>query len=323
MPQSYQVSGKSLKFVAKPGKTIPPWLGGGRLFRVVPAQFIIYNKSFTLPGGEPVPVDRLRHYFDGLAMIVKFSFTPSSSNSSEMAVQFSNRYLESNDFVTNNRLGSLNFVTFGTPAHAGLRPGGPVPLLKEDDMFLDKSVEDAMRDQDPCSKTYQWDKLHLVWSDGEESEESGNMISQDALVEKRWDKGGRIGRGFSDNTNVNIYFFGDQIAAATDTPQSIAFDEDTLDTIGYINFTTPGGRSDPAYTYGIPSCAHTLANTFESSPDPIGTLYNHVEYFGPVCKIYVMKMIPKGNIVERQVLGQHRVSCRQVSEVNFGGHHFE
>jgi beta,beta-carotene 9',10'-dioxygenase len=132
---------------------IPAWLSG-TLLRNGPAKFEV--------GGR-----RLRHWFDGLAMLHKFSFGAGK-------VSYANRFLRSEAYREAER-GRISYREFAT---------------------------------DPCRSIFK---------------RAATMFRP----------------GFTDNCNVNLTRLGDEYVAMTETPLPIAFDPETLDSLG-VAFRPPG-----------------------------------------------------------------------------------
>eukprot|EP00211_Chloroparvula_japonica_P001439 CAMPEP_0119140968 /NCGR_PEP_ID=MMETSP1310-20130426/30140_1 /TAXON_ID=464262 /ORGANISM="Genus nov. species nov., Strain RCC2339" /LENGTH=564 /DNA_ID=CAMNT_0007132375 /DNA_START=132 /DNA_END=1826 /DNA_ORIENTATION=+ len=274
------------------GREVPGWLGGGSLYRMVPAQYVFRNSS-------GLPNARYRHYFDGLAMVLRFEVLANAS-----AVSFSNRFLRTKAYETNNGNGRLNYVAFGTPANAGLLPVGPVPLPgagKNTPRHPVNEIPASLLSRDPCALTFSSVRVHF---DGPAVDAGSGDRSSD-----------RVGLGYSDNINVNFAKIGETVVTTSDTTLSVVFDEQTLDTLGYVNYSDAVGLPEPTDLYGIPSSAHPLYNRFASSPDPPGTLYNYAAYFGPVCRINLLKIYPTEDRrapVRREQFGKYKVPCRKM-----------
>src|SRR5262245_21119592 len=133
--------------------TIPEWLGG-TLVRNGPAKYEAGETS-------------VRHWFDGLAMLHRFSFAGGR-------VSYSNRFLRTTAYREAEQ-GRISYREFAT---------------------------------DPCRSIFR---------------RAATMFRPD----------------FSDNCNVNIGRLGDEYIAMTETPLPVAFDPETLDTLG-VAYRPPG-----------------------------------------------------------------------------------
>ncbi len=158
--------------------TIPEWLTG-TLLRNGPAQFEV--------GEQP-----LRHWFDGLAMLHKFSFGGGQ-------VSYANRFLRSQAY-REAEAGRISYSEFAT---------------------------------DPCRSTFK--RVATLFRPK-----------------------------FTDNCNVNLTRLGDEYIAMTETPLPVAFDPETLDTLG-VAYKPPG----------IHATAHP-----HHDPER-GELIAYVTHFGP------------------------------------------
>jgi carotenoid cleavage dioxygenase-like enzyme len=137
---------------------IPPWLAG-TLVRTGPARFETAQGS-------------LRHWFDGMAMLHRFSF-------GEDGVSYGSRYLRSRAYRALEETGSLSYREFAT---------------------------------DPCRSLFS--RFTSLFSPG-----------------------------ITDNGNVNVSKIGDTLVALTETPMPVAFDPETLDTLGVEFDRAPGHHS--------------------------------------------------------------------------------
>lgn len=134
--------------------TIPDWLTG-TLLRNGPAKFEVGER-------------RLQHWFDGLAMLHKFSFGGGK-------VSYANRFLRSRAFEEAKRRGKVSYSEFAT---------------------------------DPCRSIFR----------------RAATLFRPKLT---------------DNCNVNLTRLGDEYVAMTETPLPVAFDPETLETLG-VSFRPPG-----------------------------------------------------------------------------------
>ncbi len=185
---------------------IPEWLTG-TLLRNGPAKFEV--------GDRP-----LRHWFDGLAMLHKFSFGGGR-------VSYANRFLRSQAYCE-AEAGRISYREFAT---------------------------------DPCRSAFK--RLTTLFSPK-----------------------------FSDNCNVNLTKLGDSYIAMTETPLPVAFDPDTLETLG-VAYKPPG--------------VHATAHPHH---DPErGELLAYVTHFGPRSeyRLYAQR--------DRQT--QRRIAAKRVSEPSY------
>jgi carotenoid cleavage dioxygenase-like enzyme len=134
--------------------TLPEWLTG-TLLRNGPAKF-------------EAGAQRYRHWFDGLAMLHKFSFGNGS-------VSYANRFLRSRSYEAAEREGKIAYSEFAT---------------------------------DPCRSIFR---------------RAATLFRPQ----------------FTDNCNVNITRLGNDYVAMTETPLPVAFDPETLDSLG-VAFRPPG-----------------------------------------------------------------------------------
>jgi beta,beta-carotene 9',10'-dioxygenase len=154
---------------------IPEWLSGS-LFRNGPAKFEVGQRSF-------------RHWFDGSAMLHRFTFQNGE-------VSYANRYLQTPAYTGNNQAGKITYSEFAT---------------------------------DPCRNIFQ--RFAVMFSPP----------------------------GSGHNANVNLTRLGDHFLAMTETPLSVAFDAETLETVGVTDFeddigfagTTAHPHHDPARKVGV------------------------------------------------------------------------
>jgi carotenoid cleavage dioxygenase-like enzyme len=147
---------------------LPAWLGGS-LVRTGPARWDLREGS-------------VRHWFDGLAMLHRFSF-------GERRVAYANRYLRSRAFEAAERDGRLAFREFAT---------------------------------DPCRSAFK--RVSTLFAPGAQ---------------------------LTDNGAVNVTRLGDQYLALTETPLPVAFDPQTLETLGVrgeppADISTAHPHHDPA-----------------------------------------------------------------------------
>jgi len=158
--------------------SIPPWLSGS-LLRNGPARF---------EAGER----RFKHWFDGLAMLHRFSFADGS-------VSYANRFLRTGSHAASER-GEISYSEFAT---------------------------------DPCRSIFR---------------RAATLFRPRA----------------TDNCNVNLTRLGEEYVAMTETPLPVAFDAETLETLG-VSFRPPG--------------MHATAHPHH---DPErGELIAYVTHFGP------------------------------------------
>ena len=132
---------------------LPNWLTGV-LLRTGPAKFEVGEQSY-------------RHWFDGLAMLYRFSFE-------ENQIHYTNRFLQSRSYLDALETGQIQRSEFGTNPQRSL-------LTRLLNMFND--------------------------------------------------------RPSTDNGNVNVTVLTDQVVAVTETPNPVAFDPTTLQTIGDFEYT--------------------------------------------------------------------------------------
>jgi carotenoid cleavage dioxygenase-like enzyme len=185
---------------------IPEWLTG-TLLRNGPAKFEV--------GKRP-----LRHWFDGLAMLHKFSFGGGR-------VSYANRFLRSAAY-NEAEAGRISYAEFAT---------------------------------DPCRSIFK---------------RATTMFRP----------------GFTDNCNVNLTRLGDEYIAMTETPLPVAFDPETLETLG-VSFRPPG--------------IHATAHPHH---DPQrGELIAYVTHFGPRSEYRVF--------AQRDRDRQRRIASLRVAEPSY------
>jgi beta,beta-carotene 9',10'-dioxygenase len=158
--------------------TIPEWLAG-TLLRNGPAKFEV--------GERP-----LRHWFDGLAMLHKFSFAGGQ-------VSYANRFLRSSAY-REAEAGRISYREFAT---------------------------------DPCRSAFK--RLTTMFRPN-----------------------------FTDNCNVNLTRLGDEYIALTETPLPIAFDPETLDTLGVT--CEPPGMHATAHPHHDPERGELIAYVTHFGP---------------------------------------------------------
>jgi carotenoid cleavage dioxygenase-like enzyme len=186
--------------------TIPEWLTG-TLLRNGPAKFEV--------GDQP-----LRHWFDGLAMLHKFSFDNGR-------VSYANRFLRS-DAYRAAQGGQISYSEFAT---------------------------------DPCRSIFK---------------RAATMFRPK----------------ITDNCNVNLTRLGDEYIAMTETPLPVAFDPETLETLG-VAFEPPG--------------THATAHPHH---DPErGELIAYVTHFGPRSEYRVF--------AQRDRAAQRRIASLRVAEPSY------
>ena len=134
--------------------SIPEWLAG-TLLRNGPAKFEVGEQAFN-------------HWFDGLAMLHRFSFAGGS-------VSYASRFLRSKAYEAAEREGKISYSEFAT---------------------------------DPCRSIFR---------------------RAATLFRPK----------ISDNCNVSLTRLGDEYVAMTETPMPVAFDPETLETVG-VAFRPPG-----------------------------------------------------------------------------------
>ena len=186
---------------------IPGWLSG-TLLRNGPAKFEVGERRFN-------------HWFDGLAMLHKFSFDGGS-------VSYANRFLRGRAFVEAERQGKIAYDEFAT---------------------------------DPCRSIFR---------------------RAATLFRPR----------FTDNCNVNLTRLGEEYVAMTELPLPVAFDPETLETLG-VAFEAPG--------------IHATAHPHH---DPArGELIAYVTHFGPRSEYRVF--------AQRDRAAQRRIAARRVAEPSY------
>ncbi len=173
--------------------TLPSWLEG-TLFRTTPSVFDLEKQQ-------------LKHWFDGFAMLHKFSIKHGQVN-------YRSRLLESTSYREAKEAGTLQHGAFGS---------------------------------DPCRTIFQ--KVSSVFNPPDPT----------------------------DNGNVNIIRFGDQLAAVTETTRQNLFHSDTLETIGLYEYEDD--------TPGSVSVAHPHY-------DRAGNLISYVTDFGRPSKYTVYQQAP-------------------------------
>lgn len=82
------------------GKPLPAWLDDWSVIRVGGAQFEVGEQSFN-------------HFFDGLAMLFAFRIDDGQ-------VRYTNKFLQSKDYLVSNERGEVCFTEFGTAPHRDL-----------------------------------------------------------------------------------------------------------------------------------------------------------------------------------------------------------
>lgn len=189
--------------------SVPSWLSGS-LLRNGPAQFAV--------GGRP-----FRHWFDGAAMLHRFSF-------SDGQVSYANKYLQTPAYRGNQEAGTIAFSEFAT---------------------------------DPCRSIFQ--RMMAVFS----PQEPGH------------------------NANVNITRLADQFLALTETPLPVAFDVDTLDTVGVVDYQDEIGF--------VGSTAHPHYDPARRQG------YNHLIQYGRE-SYYSFVAIPNEKPLRRQILNETPVA---------------
>lgn len=188
---------------------IPAWLAG-TLLRTGPARFEI--------GPQPV-----NHWFDGLAMLHRFSFGGGS-------VSYANRFLRSKAYEAAEREGKIAYSEFAT---------------------------------DPCRSIFR---------------RAATLFRPES--------------GLTDNCNVNLTRLGDEYVAMTETPLPVAFDPETLETLG-VAFEPPG--------------VHATAHPHH---DPKrGELVAYVTHFGPRSEYRVF--------AQRDRATQRRVASKRVGAPSY------
>ena len=128
--------------------SFPDWLNGS-LIRTGPALFELESQN-------------LNHWFDGLAMLYKFSFQQGK-------VDFCCKFLKSKAYLEAEKTGRIRFKEWAT---------------------------------DPCKTVFETAKSYLQAPD------------------------------LTDNGNINIITFGDELMATSETPLPIVFDKTTLESLG-------------------------------------------------------------------------------------------
>lgn len=186
--------------------SIPEWLGG-TLLRNGPARFEVGER-------------KLRHWFDGLAMLHRFSFDGGE-------VSYANRYLRGRAFAAAEE-GRIEYSEFAT---------------------------------DPCRSIFR---------------------RAATLFRPRP----------TDNCNVNLTRLGDEYVAMTETPLPVAFDPETLETLG-VAFRPPG--------------IHATAHPHH---DPVrDELIAYVTHFGPRSEYRIFAQSARS--------GQRRIASHRVAEPSY------
>lgn len=187
--------------------TIPEWLSG-TLMRNGPAKFEVGEQRFN-------------HWFDGLAMLHKFSFASGS-------VSYANRFLRSKAYEAAERDGKISYKEFAT---------------------------------DPCRSIFR---------------RAATLFRP----------------GFTDNCNVNLTRLGKEYVALTETPLPVAFDPETLETLG-VSFRPPG--------------IHATAHPHH---DPTrGEMIAYVTHFGPRSEYRIF--------AQRDRTTQRRIASMRVAEPSY------
>jgi len=166
-------------------RKVPTWLSGS-LLRNGPAQFEVGQHNY-------------RHWFDGLAMLHRFSFKNGE-------VSYANKFLRSPAYTKAKETGKISSAEYAT---------------------------------DPCRSIFK--RVTSAFSPPE------------------------LGR----NANVNISKLGERFVAFTETPLPIEFDQETLQTVGVIQFndgleglhSTPHPHYDPQRKAAINSIVHFSAKS--------------------------------------------------------------
>lgn len=82
------------------GEPLPAWLNDWSVIRVGGAQFEVGEQSYN-------------HFFDGLAMLFAFRIEDGK-------VRYTNKFLQSDDYVISNKRGEISFTEFGTAPDRGV-----------------------------------------------------------------------------------------------------------------------------------------------------------------------------------------------------------
>jgi len=144
----------------------PEWLSGS-LLRTGPALFELEHQSYN-------------HWYDGLAMLYKFSFSQGN-------VGFTCKYLQSEAYLKARENGKAHFKEWAT---------------------------------DPCKTIFEQAMSYFV---------APNL---------------------TDNGNINIISYGEELLATSETPLPVIFDKDNLDTKGRFEFDDDlNGHIDPAHPH--------------------------------------------------------------------------
>jgi carotenoid cleavage dioxygenase-like enzyme len=177
----------------------PSWLKGS-LIRTGPALFELEHDSYN-------------HWFDGLAMLHKFSFQNGK-------VGYANRFLKSDSYCKAMENGKISIKEFAT---------------------------------DPCRTLFQKVKSYF------------------------------IAPALTDNGNISIIRYGEELLATTETPLPILFDQQTLESLGHFEYEDElEGQIEPAHPH--------------YSPD--GAVYNYLLKYGLRSKYQVYKMDAGGRTRE-------------------------
>ena len=144
----------------------PNWLSGS-LLRTGPALFELEHQNYN-------------HWYDGLAMLFKFSFQ-------NAAVSFSCKFLQSEAYLKARETGKAHFKEWAT---------------------------------DPCKTVFEQAKSYF------------------------------LAPNLTDNGNINIISYGEELLATSETPLPIIFDKDTLETLERFDFKDDlTGHIDPAHPH--------------------------------------------------------------------------
>lgn len=181
----------------------PEWLVGA-LIRTGPALFELDRQNYN-------------HWYDGLAMLYKFSFQKGK-------VSFSCKYLQSQAYQRARETGQAQLKEWAT---------------------------------DPCKNIFEQAKSYFVAPE------------------------------LTDNGNINIISYGEELLATSETPLPIIFDPETLESLGQAQFTDDlTGHIDPAHPHY----------------DSDGNVYSYLLKYGMFSTYQVYRM--KADSHEREVIAE-------------------
>jgi beta,beta-carotene 9',10'-dioxygenase len=167
-----------------------------------------------IPGRFTIGKSELQHWFDGPSMVHAFYLK-------DGIVEYQCRYLETDYMEEAKKAGELTQITFAT------KPYG-------EHLMVNKSTDHILQN-DPCSAAFDGMKVESEGFDEKLVYDNRNMLY-----------------GYANQANVSFDILGDKIIAITDTPYSIQFDPDTLETV-----KSPFQWDDKVSAKGdVVQCAH-------------------------------------------------------------------